>query len=72
MKDEQVYLDFAYPSNAQVATLAKQLIAQYYGKPAAFSCFSGCSTKGREGMILSQRYPAPAGTIYKVIDKRLG
>ena len=58
MKDEQAYLDFAYLANAQVATLAKQLIAQYYGKPATFSYFSGCSTGGREGMILSQRYPA--------------
>ena len=57
MKDQQAYLDFAYLANAEVATLAKQLIAQYYGKPAAFSYFSGCSTGGREGMILSQRYP---------------
>jgi len=57
MKDEQAYLDFAYLANAEVATLAKQLIAQYYGKPPAFSYFSGCSTGGREGMILSQRYP---------------
>lgn len=58
MKDQQAYLDFAYLANAEVATLAKQLIAQHYGKPAAFSYFSGCSTGGREGMILSQRYPA--------------
>src|SRR5271157_3618749 len=58
MKDEQAYLDFAYLANAQVAALAKKLIAQYYGKPAAYSYFSGCSTGGREGMILSQRYPA--------------
>ena len=57
MKDQQAYLDFAYLANAEVATLAKQLIAQYYEKPAAFSYFSGCSTGGREGMILSQRYP---------------
>src|SRR5271165_81446 len=57
MKDEQAYLDFAYLANAEVAALAKQLIAQYYGKPASFSYFSGCSTGGREGMILSQRYP---------------
>jgi hypothetical protein len=57
MRDEQAYLDFAYLANAEVAVLAKQLIAQYYGKPAAFSYFSGCSTGGREGMILSQRYP---------------
>jgi hypothetical protein len=57
VKDQQAYLDFAYLANAEVAALAKQLIAQYYGKPAAFSYFSGCSTGGREGMILSQRYP---------------
>jgi hypothetical protein len=57
VKDQQAYLDFAYLANAEVAKLAKQLIAQYYGKPAAFSYFSGCSSGGREGMILSQRYP---------------
>ena len=57
MKDEQAYLDFAYLANAQVAALAKELIAQYYAKPPAHSYFSGCSTGGREGMILSQRYP---------------
>ena len=57
MKDQQAYLDFAYVANAEVATLAKQLIAEYYRKPAAYSYFSGCSTGGREGMILSQRYP---------------
>ena len=33
MKDEQAYLDFAYLANAQVAALAKELIAQYYTKP---------------------------------------
>jgi hypothetical protein len=57
MKDQQAYLDFAYLANAEVAQLAKQIIAQHYGKTAAHSYFSGCSTGGREGMILSQRYP---------------
>ena len=57
MKDQQAYLDFAYLAIVQVAELAKQLIAQCYGKSAAHSYFSGCSTGGREGMILSQRYP---------------
>jgi hypothetical protein len=56
-RDQQAYLDFAYLANAEIASVAKQLIAQHYGKPAAFSYFSGCSTGGREGMILSQRYP---------------
>lgn len=57
MKDQQAYLDFAYLANVQVAALAKQLIAQYYARPAAYSYFAGCSTGGREGMVLSQRYP---------------
>jgi hypothetical protein len=57
MKDQQALLDFAYLANAQVAAVSKQIIAQYYSKPAAYSYFLGCSTGGREGMILSQRYP---------------
>lgn len=57
MKDQQAYLDFAYEANPQVAALAKQIIAQHYGKPAGFSYFVGCSTGGREGMVFSQRYP---------------
>jgi feruloyl esterase len=57
MHDQQAYLDFAYQANAEVAGVAKQIIAQYYAKPAAYSYFVGCSTGGREGMILSQRYP---------------
>lgn len=57
MRDQQAYLDFAFLANAEVAGVAKQIIAQYYARPAAYSYFVGCSTGGREGMILSQRYP---------------
>src|ERR1035437_4951983 len=57
MRDQQAYLDFAYQANAQVAGVAKQIIARYYTKAASYSYFVGCSTGGREGMILSQRYP---------------
>ncbi len=58
MRDQQAYLDFAYQANAEVAAVAKKIIAQYYARPAAYSYFVGCSTGGREGMILSQRYPS--------------
>jgi Tannase and feruloyl esterase len=57
MRDQQAYLDFAFLANAEVAGIAKQIIAHYYAKPAEYSYFVGCSTGGREGMILSQRYP---------------
>ena len=57
MRDQQAYLDFAFMANSEVAAVAKQIIAQYYAKSAAYSYFVGCSTGGREGMILSQRYP---------------
>jgi feruloyl esterase len=57
MRDQQAYLDFAFLANAEVAGVAKKIIAEYYAKPAAYSYFVGCSTGGREGMILSQRYP---------------
>ncbi|MGD0697765.1 MAG: tannase/feruloyl esterase family alpha/beta hydrolase [Terriglobia bacterium] len=57
VRDQQASLDFAYLANAEVAEVAKQIIGRYYAKPAAYSYFVGCSTGGREGMILSQRYP---------------
>jgi feruloyl esterase len=58
MRDQQAYLDFAFLANAEVAGVAKKIIGQYYAKEPAYSYFIGCSTGGREGMILSQRYPA--------------
>jgi feruloyl esterase len=58
MADQQAALDFAYAANVRVALLARELIARYYGRPADHSYFTGCSTGGREGMIMAQRYPS--------------
>jgi feruloyl esterase len=57
MQDQQASLDFAYAAIGRVAELAKRVIAQHYGKPADRSYFTGCSTGGREGMMMTQRYP---------------
>ncbi|MHB8655779.1 MAG: tannase/feruloyl esterase family alpha/beta hydrolase [Terriglobia bacterium] len=57
-RDQQAYLDFAYLANAEVAGISKKIVGKYYSKTTAYSYFVGCSTGGREGMILSQRYPA--------------
>ena len=56
--DPQARVDFGYNSYDQVATAAKTIIALYYGRAAEKSYFAGCSEGGREGMMLSQRFPA--------------
>ena len=58
MKDQIASLDFAYVAVGRVTLLSKEIIAQYYGQPAKHSYYDGCSTGGREGMLVSQRYPA--------------
>ncbi len=58
MEDQQAALDFAYVAVGRVAALSKLIIAHHYGKPADRSYFTGCSTGGREGMIMAQRYPS--------------
>jgi hypothetical protein len=57
MKDQQAALDFAYAAIGRFAEVAKRIVAQYYGKPPAHSYFSGCSTGGREAMLMAERYP---------------
>lgn len=57
MQEQQALLDFAYQAVGRVALLAKQIITQHYAKPPARSYFAGCSTGGREAMLMTQRYP---------------
>ena len=51
----EVYFEFV--AIGRLTVLAKQIIAAYYGKPPAHSYYVGCSTGGREAMLMSQRYP---------------
>jgi feruloyl esterase len=55
--DQEATLNFLYIANAKVTVVAKTLIAAFYRRPPDHSYFVGCSTGGREGMIMSQRYP---------------
>ena len=56
--DQQASIDFAQVAVGRVAELAKQIVAHYYGQPARYSYFAGCSTGGREAMLMTQRYPS--------------
>jgi feruloyl esterase len=58
MADQQATLDFYYAAIGRVAPLAKEIVARYYGREADHSYYVGCSTGGREAMIMSQRYPS--------------
>ncbi len=56
-RDQEASLDFAYIALGKVTTVAKEIIAKYYGEPAKYSYFVGCSTGGRQAMLATQRYP---------------
>jgi homoserine acetyltransferase len=49
--------DFASTSLDDAATLGKQIVKSFYGKVASYSYWNGCSTGGRQGHMMAQRYP---------------
>jgi feruloyl esterase len=53
----QAQIDFAYRGQHVTAVVAKALIKHYYGRPARFAYFSGCSDGGREALVEAQRFP---------------
>ncbi len=55
--DQEATLNFLYQAIGKVAIASKHIVAQYYAKPIEHSYYMGCSTGGREAMIMSQRYP---------------
>jgi pimeloyl-ACP methyl ester carboxylesterase len=55
--DPQARLDLGYQSYDLVTQTAKALIRAYYGKLPEKSYYAGCSEGGREGLMMSQRFP---------------
>ncbi len=49
--------DFGYRAVHETDLAAKRLIAAYYGSPAKYAYFNGCSEGGREALMEAQRYP---------------
>jgi hypothetical protein len=48
---------FGLTSEHSLSRLSKAVIARYYGRPPTHAYFDGCSTGGRQALILAQRYP---------------
>lgn len=57
LTDQRAALDFSETAIHTVATLGKEMTAEFYGEAAGYDYMTGCSTGGREGMLASQRYP---------------
>jgi hypothetical protein len=51
-------IGFAYQSIEAVTLTAKYLINQFYGEGPHHSYWVGCSTGGRQGMVMSQNFPS--------------
>jgi len=57
MQDQQAVFDFEFVAIGRLTVVAKQVIETYYGRPPSHSYYVGCSTGGREAMLMTQRYP---------------
>lgn len=49
--------DYFFRAPHVVSVASKGIIARFYGHAPRTSYFNGCSTGGREGLLLAQRYP---------------
>ena len=50
--------DYGHRSIKVLSDAAAALIARYYGRPARYRYFAGCSNGGRQALMAAQRYPA--------------
>jgi hypothetical protein len=50
--------DFAAVALDDAATIGKAVTVAYYGSAPKYSYWNGCSTGGRQGLMMAQRYPS--------------
>ncbi|MBD5788304.1 tannase/feruloyl esterase family alpha/beta hydrolase [Cellulosimicrobium terreum] len=55
--DQTLLKNFAERSSHELAVVGKAVVTTYYGTPASYSYWNGCSTGGRQGYMEAQRHP---------------
>lgn len=53
----QLLQNFASISLDDMTGLGKAVVQTFYGRPAKYAYWNGCSTGGRQGLMQAQRYP---------------
>jgi feruloyl esterase len=54
--DQQLVLAYAYAAIGETDTVARALIKAYYGEPARYRYFDGCSNGGKNASIAASKY----------------
>jgi feruloyl esterase len=57
MQNAQQIIDYGYLGIHETTVKGKAVVKAFYGTPAKYSYFNGCSTGGKEGLMEAQRYP---------------
>jgi len=58
MQNPQQVVDYGSRAVHETAMKAQALTAAFYGRPAQYAYFNGCSTGGKEALMEAQRYPS--------------
>lgn len=59
-----LFTDFASVSLNDLAVVGKQITNRYYGYGPNYSYWNGCSTGGRQGLMMAQKYPTAYNGIH--------
>jgi feruloyl esterase len=57
MQNQEKLVDYGHRAVHEMTVKAKAVINEFYGSPAKFAYFNGCSAGGRQGLKAAQKYP---------------